>query len=480
MGGDGGRLSRANSGDIRRIAGDCFQQPASPHTGPGHGEGLYTGATLRRLKRYADGHGRREALRPEKATLLGLCKVIPQELPNSRCRSLDITLPAAGGLQGGLSKLMAAELLASAAEPVVAYRGGRRWAQTFDSARVETGALGGVRIKEGGVYLITGGLGKIGLLLASHIAETPGVKLVLIGRSIPPVREDWETWPATDQAYDEMAQKLRALREVEALGAEVVVAEADVADRRRMQSVMDDVRARFGRLDGVIHAAGLVGESWLRPIKETDWQLVEAHFRPKAHGLLVLDELLRDFSPDFCILVSSLSSILGGVGYAAYASANSLMDALTQLRSVKDGAPWININWDAASARRAGGRGCDGAHDTARHRRARRRQGVCAPTAVDRRGPAAPVSTADLNARIQRFAGRERASVTREAAGEAPAPAHRRAGVRGDYVAPASELERSLAEAWEDALGIERIGVHDSFFELGGDSLLATQTLPRS
>jgi acyl transferase domain-containing protein len=422
-----------------------------------------------------------EASRPEKATLLGLCKVIPQELPNITCRSLDVTLPAAGESLGRLSKLMAAELLASAAEPVVAYRGGQRWAQTFESAPVLTGAPGGVQIKEGGVYLITGGLGKIGLLLATHIAETPGVRLVLVGRSIPPVREDWETGPATGQAYDEMAQKLRALREIKALGAEVVVAEADVADRRRMQSVLDDVRARFGRLDGVIHAAGLVGESWLRPIKETDWRLVEAHFRPKAHGLLALDELLRDFSPDFCILVSSLSSILGGVGYAAYASANSFMDALAQGRSVKDGLPWMSVNWDGWQAQ-------DGPEDEVATARATQlgivmREGVRAFARLlplTGMAPQLAVSTADLNARIRRFAGRrERASAAHKTTGEVAAPARPQAGVRGDYVAPASELERSLAEVWEDALGVERIGVHDNFFELGGDSLLATQILPQ-
>jgi acyl transferase domain-containing protein len=429
-----------------------------------------------------------EALRPEKATLLGLCKVIPLELPNITCRSLDVTLPAAGELPGRLSKLMAAELLSSAAEPVVAYRRSQRWAQTFENAPVGAVAMSGVRIKEDGVYLITGGLGKIGLLLASHIAETPGVRLVLVGRSIPPVVEDWETWQATDQAHDETAQKLRALRDVKALGAEVVVAEADVADRRRMRSVLDDVRSRFGRLDGVIHAAGLVGESWLQPIQDTDWQLVEAHFRPKAHGLLVLDELLRDFSPDFCILVSSLSSILGGVGYAAYASANSFMDALAQGHNVKDGAPWMSVNWDGWQTQVAPEAEVATASPTQLGIVAR--EGVRAFARLlplTGMAPQLVVSTADLdariqdlNARIKRFAGRrERTSAAHETAGEAAAPTHRRAGVRGDYVAPASELERNLAEVWEDALGIDRIGVYDSFFELGGDSLLATHILPQ-
>jgi acyl transferase domain-containing protein len=420
-----------------------------------------------------------ESLRPEKATLLGLCKVIPQEMPNIACRSLDVSLPAAGELPGRVSGLVARELFASTDEPVVAYRGGQRWAQTFENAQVGRDDLSGVRIKEGGVYLITGGLGKIGLLLARHIAETPGAKLVLVGRSIPLAKENWETWSAAGQAQDETSQKLRAIREIESLGAEVVVAEADVADRRRMQAVLNDVRERFGRLDGVIHAAGLVGESWIRPIQETDWQLVEAHFRPKAHGALILDELLRDFSPDFCILVSSLSSILGGIGYAAYASANSFMDALAQRRNVKDGAPWMSVNWDGWQAQDGPEADTATAHTT--------RLGIVGREGVKAFARLLPltavasqfvVSTADLNARLRTSARRqERASGARGAAGEVPAPAHSRAGIRSDYVPPASELEGRLAKVWEDALGIERIGVHDSFFELGGDSLLATQIL---
>jgi len=421
-----------------------------------------------------------EAPRPEKATILGLCKVIPLELPNVACRAIDISLPATGELPGELTSLVTRELLLPKAEAVVAYRGRQRWVQIFERAPADAGNPIGVRIKEGGVYLITGGLGKIGLLLASYIAETPGAKLVLVGRSGLPRREEWDTWPAAYPAEDETTRKLRAVRMLEALGAEVVIATADVADRRQMRSVLNDVQARFGRLNGVIHAAGLVGESWLKSILETHEQLVEAHFRPKAHGLLVLDELLRGLSLDFCFLVSSLSSILGGIGYAAYAAANSFMDAFAQCRNVKDGAPWLSVNWDSWQAQ-------DGPEAKAVTSDRIRldiisREGVRAFARLLPLVAMAPqfaISTADLNERLRKLTGwRERSSATREMASGGAAPTHPRTGVHSEYVAPASELERRVTQVWEDALGMKPIGVCDSFFELGGDSLLATHILP--
>ncbi len=424
--------------------------------------------------------------RPEKATLLGLCKVIPLELQQVTCRSIDVTLPARGESMGRLGRLLTRELLSETAEPTVAYCRGRRWAQTFETVPAE--AVNGndvqsIRIREGGVYLITGGLGKIGLQLAGYLAETPGVKLVLVGRSGLPAREGLETRLMSGPEQEETAQRLRAVRRIEALGAEVVVAAADVADRRQMRAVFNEVRDRFGRLDGVIHAAGQTNESWLRPILETDREVVEAHFRPKAHGLLVLDELLRDFSPDFCILISSLSSILGGVGYAAYASANTFMDALAQCRNLRDGAPWMSVNWDGWQAQYEPEPGADArtAHPTqtglASHEGLRAFARLLPLTGV---APQFAVSTTDLNARIRKLAWRrELTPGPHETAVEAASQPHPRTGVRHDYVAPASELEKKIAAVWEDALGIKQIGLNDSFFELGGDSLLAIHILPR-
>jgi acyl transferase domain-containing protein len=428
-----------------------------------------------------------ESSRPEKATLLGLCKVIGQELPFVNCRSVDVILPTSGARQDRLSELLVKELLAVTNETTVAYRGARRWVQVFESLPAEAGEAGGVRVREGGVYLITGGLGNVGLLLAEYVAGVRGTKLVLVSRTGLPAREEWESLLSTRAAGDEEMRKVRAVLALEASGAEVMIAAADVAERRQMCAVLDEVRARFGRLDGVIYAAGLVGEAWVKPILETSRELVEAHFRPKVRGLLLLDKLLRefDFNPDFCLLVSSLSSILGGIGYAAYASANAFMDALANSRVVKDGLPWMSVNWDGWQAQdRPETEGEAGAMSTTQLGIISR-EGVRAFARLLPLAGIAPqlaVSTADLNARLEKLAARQQARpvAASEAGGEeAAAASHPRTGLHGVYVEPAGELERIIAEVWQDAFGIRQVGARDSFFELGGDSLLATQILPR-
>jgi NAD(P)-dependent dehydrogenase (short-subunit alcohol dehydrogenase family) len=419
-----------------------------------------------------------ESLRPEKATLTGLCLVIPQEYPHITCRSVDVSLRhLTGDGRDRLCVYLTAELLSQNSETMVAYRGLQKWARSFEPLMVETKA--GAGLKQGGAYLITGGLGNIGLLLASHLASTVRAKLVLVSRSALPAREDWEQWLTTATPEDSVSQKLRAIRAMEACGAEVLIAQADVADKQQMQAMMLEACERFGDFDGVIHAAGLVGESWLKPIRETDTHLLEAHLRPKAHGLMVLDQLLEGKKVDFCLLVSSLSAIIGGAGYAAYAAANLFMDALAHRRNLKGGVPWMSANWDGWQTQFEG----DVESLPASRFGMVAHEGLKAFETLLPLIPLTPqlvISTGDLTARVNQLVKRERASAVSTALTiEDAAAAYPRTGMQHQYVAPGDELERGIAQVWAEALGVGQVGIHDSFFELGGDSLLATQILPR-
>ena len=134
-----------------------------------------------------------EKLRPEKATILGPCKTIPQEYPNIACLLIDL-----GGLENGtnqpigMTDRLLAEIMAESANALVAYRRKRRWVQTFEALPLTVPLNGQPRLRDGGVYLITGGLGGIGLTLAEYLAQTAGAKLVLVGRSSFPDRDNWE------------------------------------------------------------------------------------------------------------------------------------------------------------------------------------------------------------------------------------------------------------------------------------------------
>ncbi len=163
-----------------------------------------------------------EELSPEKATVLGPCKVAPQEYPHLSCRSIDLHLPPPGGEdEERLVELLATELASDSKDAVVAYRHNRRWSQTFEQQRIEKPGAGPSGLRDGGVYLITGGLGGVGLVLAEHLAKTVRARLVLVGRSPFPERGRWAAHLAERGETDVVGRGIRKLQELEAHGAQV-------------------------------------------------------------------------------------------------------------------------------------------------------------------------------------------------------------------------------------------------------------------
>jgi acyl transferase domain-containing protein len=290
-----------------------------------------------------------EDLRPERATALGPCKVIPQEYPHVRCLAADVDAPPSGSArERELADLLLAEATAPAStdaphELVVAYRGSRRWAQTFASQRLERPDAGRMLLREGGTYLITGGLGGVGLTLAEHLARTHSARLVLTGRTPLPPREEWERLAARGEDVA-VSRKLRKLLELEAAGADVLALSADVSDLEQMRAVVAAARARFGRIDGVIHAAG-VQPGGLMQVKERE--ALERVLAPKVRGALVLAELFADDEPDFVLLCSSLNAIYGTLGLADHCAANSFLDAFAHASAARGEGRVVSINWDA-------------------------------------------------------------------------------------------------------------------------------------
>jgi NAD(P)-dependent dehydrogenase (short-subunit alcohol dehydrogenase family)/acyl carrier protein len=375
-----------------------------------------------------------------------------------------------------LIEQLLAEFTAENADTFVAYRGGHRWVRTFEEVRLESAAGTKSRLKEKGVYLITGGLGGVGLVLARHLAHNRQAKLVLTGRTALPERQDWEQWLSSHANDDGVSRKIRGVQELEALGAQVLTLSADVSNLTQMKTVVESAIESFGALNGVIHAAGLTADDAFQPIQESTRQTCELHFQPKAHGLMVLDEALSGIQLDFCVLLSSLSSILGGLGFAAYAAANIFMDAYVDGRERRRTANWTSVNWDGWLI---------GEENQTNSELAELAllpdEGAEAFERLLSREPVNQiiVSTGDLQARINRWV---RLESLREVAGAGEvemSAAHARPDLGNTYVEPRNEAERVVAETWQKLLGIERVGVYDNFFELGGHSLLALQIVAR-
>src|SRR5262249_477588 len=287
-----------------------------------------------------------EIVQPGKATVLAAAKVIPQEHPHIRCRTIDVTPPSGGPPDDELVNLLVAELKARNPETVVAYRRGQRWAQSFEPGRLRSGSAELRLLRDHGVYLITGGLGKIGLTLAENLARAVRPALVLLTRSEFPPAEEWSRWLASNGDSNRIGRTIRSLRAVEQLGAQIMVLRADVGDPEQVPRAVEEACRRFGSINGVIHAAGEISADAFCNITAATPDACERQFRPKVRGLLALEQALRGKDVDFWVLFSSLSAVLGGLRFAPYAAANLFLDAFAHSRSQAGSSKWISINWD--------------------------------------------------------------------------------------------------------------------------------------
>jgi len=281
-----------------------------------------------------------DRLLPERAMLLGPLKTMSQEYANLRCVSVDVAWPADGSLAGRLI----AEATAEPARPVVAYRGGGRWVQDYEAVHLEAPAPAAVRLRERGVYLITGGLGGLGLTFAEFLAREYRARLVLLGVTALPDPGTWNEWLANHGETDRISQRIRKIREIEALGAEVLVLGADVTDREQMRALAGQAIARFGEVHGVIHAAGLAGSGMIQ------LKTAEAASRvlaPKVEGTRSLLAAFAGVPLDFVVFCSSTIAVAGGLGQVDYGAANNFLDALAHDIALAGGPRTVSINWGA-------------------------------------------------------------------------------------------------------------------------------------
>ncbi|QSQ25695.1 KR domain-containing protein [Pyxidicoccus parkwayensis] len=410
-----------------------------------------------------------EALAPEKATLLGACRVLPHELPGLTCASVDVELPATPEAREVLAARLLAEVTGPARDACVALRGAHRWEQDFAPVRLEAPPPSlPSRVRPEGTYLITGGLGAIGLELAELLARTAKARLVLVGRTALPERNGWEAHVASHD--DAPARTLRRLLAMEAQGARVLVLRADVADAEAMSEVLRRTRETFGALHGVIHAAG-VAAGGLAQLRTP--QAVAEVLRPKVRGTLVLDALLEDTPLDFLLLCSSRTAYTAEPGQVDHCAACAFQESFAQMRAAR-GLPTVALAWD--TWREVGQAVATDLPAAAR----KVREALLAPALTNAEGldvftrvmAALPtqvvVSTRHLPTLIA-----QGATLLRDALGAQDAVATE----AGSVAVPADDVEAALEEIWRRLLGVERVDPHENFFDLGGNSLIGLKVI---
>jgi amino acid adenylation domain-containing protein/non-ribosomal peptide synthase protein (TIGR01720 family) len=410
-----------------------------------------------------------ERVRAGKATVLAPCKVIPLESPAIECRAVDVDLPPGGAWPAALLDALAAEVEHPSRDRVIAYRKAWRWVQAFQRVEAPRSLR---RLRPRGVYLVTGGLGGVGLEIAELLAETVQARLVLTGRSPFPGREGWDRWLEEHRPDDPTRRRIERIRSLEQKGAEVLVAQADVTDPVAMRALVARVGEELGDLHGVFHAAG--EEKAVAALLEVERAQCEREFEPKIRGLLALEEALAGSPVDFCFVQSSLAAVLGAAGYVAYVAAHLFMDAFVEARRGRSPVAWITADWDNWTTGNAGA-----AEEGAGLRMTARegREAVARVLSLEAASHVV-VSSVDLQARAERPANlAQAAEAAALPAGAASSP---RPDLRTAYVAARTERERTLVVIWEALLGLAPVGIHDNFFELGGDSVVSIQLVARA
>ena len=396
-----------------------------------------------------------EPLRPGKAAILGPVKIIPLEYPNVQCRSIDIRLPEPHSIEEDrLIENIAAEIFSENNPPVVsAFRGGYRWEQVMEPLRFEKSEGTHPRLREKGVYLITGGLGGIGYTLAEHLAANVKARLILVGRSELAPGGPWEG-------------KIKTL---ETMGAEVLAFSCDVSDVEGMKGVIHEAVRRFGPIDGVIHAAGVADYSGV--IQRRTRAMSESILAPKIKGALVLDTLLEGASSPFMLFFSTIGNIAWGqkFGQAAYAAANEFLDVYAFHRAARTGRFTVSVNWSdwqevgmavTAAAHWARTLRLEGDARSLLKDALLPAEGVEAFRRIlEHRFPRVVVSPGDLTEKIEHSAAAFREVVEQKGK---PSPGTR---------TPMGDIRQTITAVWQEFLGSESVGPDDNFFDLGASSL---------
>ena len=287
---------------------------------------------------------------PVQAPLWGLGRVVAQEHPAFWGGLVD--LEPKSSCNDAASQLWE-EISNPDGEDQIAFRRGQRLVARLVRKRKSDVRETPLQWRPDGSYLITGGLGDLGLMVARWMVSQGARRLILLGRTKLPSRSVWNSL----ETGSHLARQIAAIRELEDLGASVHLVSSDVADEKQLGAFVARFQAEgWPPIRGVVHAAGVLQDGLL---SQLDAAAMNTVLRPKMLGGWLLHRLLRKAPLDFFVVFSSAGSLMGQPGQGNYAAANAFLDALAHHRRAQ-GLPALSINWgawaDSGFAQTAGGR----------------------------------------------------------------------------------------------------------------------------
>lgn len=409
-----------------------------------------------------------EVINPINATLNGSCRVIMQEHEALKFKLIDLN--SAEQPQDNvnlLSKIVASCLDENWNEDslITPYRNGHQWNLMYGLVQSHQPKI--KRLKNNGIYLLTGGIGGLALSCCEAITKTVSTPtFILLSRREMPLDVEWE-YILQDQNH-QYYEKIKQIRQLQELGARFLFYQVDITQFESLDAVIHQCISHCGKINGLIHTAGIANAELVQFKSTLRSQEV---FLPKIHGTYNLIKALKHLSLDFVVLKSSLAALLGGFRQVDYCGANACLDSFVKSDLFSFSSFVVSINWNtwrevgiAAEAAMKGeatflGKGNDISPQQGQELFLQVLEGNESHAAI---------SNVDMNVDISL-----RDPIASGPALSAIKIARQDLNVVTNYQAPSNGVETKLAQLWQDMLGIETIGITDDFFALGGHSLKA-------
>ncbi|ETT73269.1 linear gramicidin synthetase subunit D [Paenibacillus sp. FSL R7-277] len=441
--------------------------------------------------------------RYDNAALIGFMATLDTE--NTGLRSLLIDLEGRDIKQD--ARLLRAEIMhGETAVKEISYRDGRRLTWKLRNVPLRK-AEPKTRIKQGGNYVVTGGLGGIGTKICSQLIENYQANLLILGRSDLGTLEDNDS---RVQHYNQLV----------ALGTSISYRQADVCDLDSIVQAVEDYEQSKGiQIDGIIHLAG--NSSYQRHFDNRDSYLITAieqqtfaeEFNAKVYGVLNLFELLKSRKEAMLITFSSVTSLLGSATFSAYAAGNSFLEMFCKYAAGQLGYAVKCISWtmwDKIGMTAGSLQSINSLSESIGQHVISEQDGLLFFEALLNLGDdmvyvGIDENNVHISHRIdEKVYAKEYLAVYRQEDTEALLQLEN-AKVLDDYgavstlkmltvnrdgevieeeqaepyVEASTDAERIISNIWSEVLAAGKIGMNDNFFELGGHSLKATQVVSR-
>ncbi|GAA0710016.1 hypothetical protein GCM10008904_21340 [Paraclostridium ghonii] len=391
-------------------------------------------------------------------SLYGLGKVIEKEFDGLSCKVIDFDdLTDTNNIFN--------EIFTATNENVIIYKENSRYIHELSEIDLEKYEKLEINFFSEGVYIITGGTGSIGLQCCNWLLEKGAKNIALLSRS----------GTIKDESNEEYIKSVKNKH-----GAQILIYNGDISNYEDAKEIIDKLKNRFNKINGVIHCAGNAGDGF---IINKDFEKFNEVLKPKVQGTWILDKLLENEKLEFFILMSSITSLTADAGQSDYTAANCYLNGFAESKR-KQGKKYISVNWPAwkevGMAVRYGVNEANGLLKSISNSHAIKvlDQLVCLDI------PNVIVGELNLSL-LSKIKNEITINISNGIIKRLPKNTENNAAsknlvevsINGKDELQIDDIERSVAKSWANVLQIEELNVNDNFNSLGGDSILAVRLL---